>query len=149
MFWKIGRVILVLSLSVFMNLFNLAYAVEKLLPSCATVLTDTVTDNVPSVEKTTFTQDTGTIYLICKSDNVQKGQQIKVVWIAADTNGIAAANYRMDEKILEVPDNASKDNPWNATFSLEKPTAGWALGTYHVDLYEGDKLFKTVKFTIN
>jgi outer membrane usher protein FimD/PapC len=65
------------------------------------------------------------------------------VWIADDVGSAAPANTKIDESTLE----ADQDDYYGA-FSLSKPTAGWPVGSYHVDIYLNDKLATTAHFTI-
>jgi len=118
------------------------------LPQLLTQMGDTLSNDKVAVEKSSFNKDTAAVYLVVTSDGVKKGQEMKAVWIAEDTNGVAPANYKIDEKSVSVDDAMSSGKNYIVTFSLSKPNAGWPLGTYHVDLYLGDTLAKTIKFDI-
>jgi hypothetical protein len=65
------------------------------------------------------------------------------VWIAVDVGDAAPANTKIDESTL----TADQDDFYGA-FSLTKPTKGWPAGKYRVDIYNGDELATSVKFTI-
>ncbi len=112
-------------------------------------LTDQVSANdVPGGAKESFSQTTPTIYLICDSDKVSKGEQVKATWIAVDTHDVAPANYKIDEKSLTVDKDITNDQTYTANLSLSKPDKGWPAGTYRVDLYVNDKLDKSVPFNV-
>ncbi|MEO8401148.1 MAG: hypothetical protein ABI597_05035 [Gammaproteobacteria bacterium] len=118
-------------------------------PKFDCTLTDELTaDKKPGDAKDTFSKTTPLIYLICESDEVEKGQSIKAEWIAADTNNIAPANYKIDEKSLDVKKELDDDQVFTANFSLSIPNKGWPVGSYRVDLYVDNKLSQSVKFTV-
>ncbi len=118
-------------------------------PAMKTVISDNVVnDEAVGGEKTVFTKDTNKVFVVVTTDQVKPGQVVKSIWIADDTNGAAPANYQIDEKSLDVGKDMNSDKNWVATFSLSKPTAGWPLGQYHVDIYVDKVLAKTIKFTV-
>src|SRR6202171_3547764 len=92
---------------------------------------------------TTFTADTPQIFAFFKTNGVQDGDKLRSVWIAEDVGDAAPANTKIDEKTL----NAEGDTD-DGVFSLSKPTKGWPVGKYRLEIYVGDELAKTVKFTI-
>ena len=91
---------------------------------------------------TTFSSDTPKIYALWKSDTVKEGEKVRSVWIADDVGEVAPRNTKIDEATV----TATGDK--GGTFSLSKPDKGWPAGQYHLDLYVGDKLAETLKFTI-
>ncbi len=93
--------------------------------------TDTFPANVPKV------------YAFFHSTGTKKGDKVRGVFIADDVGDAAPANTTIDEATL----TADGDN-YSGSFSLSKPTAGWPVGKYHVDIYVGDDLATSVKFTI-
>lgn len=116
-----------------------------------TTLTDKVTGNDDPVgQKDVFNKDTTMIYVTWKSDQVKRGQNIKAVWIADDTNNAAPPNYKIAEKGTAIEDGliGKVATYWTGKFTLSRPTAGWPLGKYHVDIYLDNQLIKTVKFSI-
>lgn len=60
-----------------------------------------------------------------------------------DVGDAAPANTKIDEATL----TADQDDFYGA-FSLTKPTKGWPVGKYRVDIYNGDELATSVTFTI-
>jgi hypothetical protein len=91
----------------------------------------------------TFTADVPKLYAFFRSTGTAKGDVLRGVWIADDVGAAAPANTKIDEASI----TADQDNYFGA-FSLTKPTNGWPPGSYHVDIYLGDDLATTVKFTI-
>jgi hypothetical protein len=90
-----------------------------------------------------FTNDVPQLYAFFRSTGTKKGDVLRGVWIADDVGAAAPANTKIDEASI----TADQDDYYGA-FSLTKPTAGWPVGSYHVDIYLGDTLATTAKFTI-
>lgn len=97
-------------------------------------------DDDPS---TTFAADTAKICAFFKTKGLQDGDKLHSVWIAEDVGDAAPKETKIDEKTL----NAEGDTD-DGVFSLSKPTKGWPVGKYRLEIYVGDELAKTVKFTI-
>ena len=97
-------------------------------------------DSKPAV---TFASDVPTLYAFFRSTGTKKGDKLRGVWIATDVGEAAPKNTKIDEATLPATD----DNFYGA-FSLSKPTKGWPLGEYRVEIYDGDQLATTVKFSI-
>ena len=93
--------------------------------------TDTFDTNVPK------------LYAFFKTKGSTKGDKLRAVWIAEDVGDAAPKNTKIDEASL----TADQDNFFGA-FSLSKPTEGWPEGSYRVDIYNGDKVANSAKFTI-
>ena len=117
-------------------------------PSVTCVVTDKASDDTPIDKKDSFDSNTPLIYLLCTSDEVHEGQQIKAVWIAADTQGMAPANYVIHEKSFDVTKNMDNSKEWTIKYSLSKPYAGWPTGKYHVDLYVDNQRLQSIKFQV-
>jgi hypothetical protein len=121
-----------------------------------TILTDKMTaDNNAGEPKDVMSPDTPAIYVFWKSDQLKDGQKLKSVWIADDTNNVAPANYKIDEATFELnkdfKDKMLSSLPgsyWGGKFDVTKPTSGWPVGKYHVDIYVDDALVKTINFTV-
>ena len=90
-----------------------------------------------------FANDVPQLYAFFRSTGTKKGDVLRGVWIADDVGSAAPANTKIDEASI----TADQDDYYGA-FSLSKPTAGWPVGSYHVDIYLGDTLATTTKFTI-
>ena len=91
----------------------------------------------------TFPADVDKLYAFFRTKGTEKGDKLRGVWIAEDVGDAAPANTKIDEASL----TADEDNFYGA-FSLTKPTKGWPVGKYRVEIYAGDELATTVKFTI-
>lgn len=126
-----------------------ATATNAAAPKFDCILTDTV-DNAgrPGAAKNAFQQTTPLIYLICQSDQVKKGQIVKAEWIADDTHNAAPANYKIQEKSVDVSRQPTGDEVFTANFSLSKPDKGWPAGTYHVALFVDNSPLKSVNFSV-
>jgi len=92
---------------------------------------------------TTFSADVPQIYCFFRTKGSEKGDKLRAVWIADDVGDAAPADTKIDEASL----TADQENYFGA-FSLSKPTKGWPVGKYHVDIYNGDDVGTTVKFSI-
>ena len=90
-----------------------------------------------------FPLDTAKLYALFKTKGLQNGEKIRGVWIAEDVGEAAPKETKIDEKTLEM-----KGDTDDGVFSLSKPTKGWPPGKYRLELYVGDELNTTTKFTI-
>ncbi|MDR3385647.1 MAG: hypothetical protein P4L92_01235 [Rudaea sp.] len=90
-----------------------------------------------------FAPDTAKIFLHAGLVDVASGSKLSSTWIAEDTGGVAPANYKIDSVTLNVGMLTNV-----ATFSLSKPTAGWPVGKYRVDLFIDGKASGTVHFKV-
>ncbi|NTJ68446.1 hypothetical protein G6M50_23745 [Agrobacterium rhizogenes] len=94
--------------------------------------------------ETTLPADSAAIYLSAGvTDDISSGSKITVSWIAVDTNGVAPANYKIDEATFDI---GSLENHVDA--SLSKPNAGFPVGKYKVVLSVDGKVMETVEFSI-
>ena len=91
----------------------------------------------------TFAANVPELYAFFRSKGTHEGDRLRGVWIAVDVGDAAPANTKIDESTL----TADQDDFYGA-FSLTKPTKGWPVGKYRVDIYNGDELATSVKFTI-
>jgi len=92
---------------------------------------------------TFFDLATDKIYCRWQSDSLHTGDVLRAEWVAEDVGAVAPKNYKIAEsptKISSVQDNGA--------FTLSRPTNGWPVGKYRVEIYDGDKLVETVKFDI-
>jgi|HubBroStandDraft_6_1064221.scaffolds.fasta_scaffold821767_2 hypothetical protein len=92
---------------------------------------------------TTFAVDTPKIFALFKTKGVQDGDKLRGVWIAEDVGDAAPKETKIDENTLKAEGDTD-----DGAFSLSKPTKGWPVGKYRLEIYVGDELAKTVKFTI-
>lgn len=90
-----------------------------------------------------FPADVPEVYAFFKSTGTKKGETLRAVWIAEDVGDAAPKETKIDESTL----TADQDNFFGA-FSLSKPTKGWPVGQYRVEIYSGSEVATTVKFEI-
>ena len=90
-----------------------------------------------------FAPDVAKIYAFFKTKGSKKGDKLRAVWIAEDVGEAAPQNTKIDEATL----TADNDDFFGA-FSLSKPTKGWPLGDYRVDIYNGEQVATSVSFII-
>lgn len=90
-----------------------------------------------------FSADVPKLYAFFIGDGLTVGDKLRCVWIAEDVGDAAPKNTKVDETTLEVSDANQQ-----GAASLSKPTNGWPVGKYRVEMYLGEKLAETVKFTI-
>jgi hypothetical protein len=92
---------------------------------------------------TTFAADVPKLYAFFRTKGTESGDKLRGVWIAEDVGEAAPENTKIDEATL----TADQEDFYGA-FSLTKPTKGWPIGKYRVEIYNGDELATTVKFAI-
>jgi hypothetical protein len=92
---------------------------------------------------TTFAADVPKLCAFFRSKGTQAGDKLRGVWIAEDVGDAAPKKTKIDEATL-----TADENDFYGAFSLTKPTKGWPAGKYRVDIYVGDELATTAKFTI-
>jgi hypothetical protein len=92
---------------------------------------------------TMFDTDLPKIYVRWQGEELKKGDKIRIVWIAEDVGAAAPKNYKVSEA-SEVADGPRAFG----TFTLSRPNKGWPPGKYRVEMYDGDQLADTIKFTI-
>lgn len=73
---------------------------------------------------------------------VAPGAKVTVTWVAVDTNGVAPANYKIDEVDIPVPDAAQNQ----IYSSISKPTSDWPVGLYEVDIAVDGKFVSKTDF---
>src|SRR5260370_39673675 len=92
---------------------------------------------------TTFASNTPKLYAIFKTEGAKAGDKIRGVLIAEDVGDVAPANTKVLETILDMEGDTQAGD-----FSFSKPTNGWQVGKYHVEIYVNDELEKKFNFTI-
>ena len=103
----------------------------------------TITTGPGAEETTSLAPDTPKVFAIFKTKGLQKGDKLRGVWIAEDVGKVAPANSKIGEKTLALDEDTD-----DGDFSLSKPTKGWPVGKYRLEIYVNDKLATTEKFTI-
>jgi len=104
----------------------------------AAVVTD---DRQGKTEKTVFSPDTRTIYVLTNIADVPAGTTMKAVWIAETAKGYQP-NETMDEASLAVGGNLT-----SAVFNYTRNDP-WPNGSYRVELYLADALAHTARFRV-
>ncbi|MEY3480202.1 MAG: hypothetical protein RIQ71_977 [Verrucomicrobiota bacterium] len=92
---------------------------------------------------TSFTADTPKLFAFFRTTGTKKGDELRGEWIAVDVGEAAPANTKIDEATV----TGDKDDFFGA-FSLSKPTNGWPVGDYKVEIYSGDEVVGTAEFSI-
>lgn len=105
-----------------------------------------IVSNIKDAEETKMTlpSDSAAIYLSAGiTDEIKSGSKLTVSWIAVDTNGVAPANYKIDEASFDI---GMLENHVDA--SLNKPNAGFPVGKYEAVLAVDGKEIETIDFII-
>src|SRR6266446_8222185 len=84
---------------------------------------------------TTFASNTPNLYAIFKTEGAKAGDKIRGVLIAEDVGDVAPANTKVLESIFDVEAETEVGE-----FSFSKPTNGWPVGKYRVEIYVNDEL---------
>lgn len=90
-----------------------------------------------------FSADVPKLYAFYIGEALKAGDKLRGAWIAEDVGAAAPKETKIDEATITA--ETPKDS---GAFSLSKPTAGWPVGKYRVDIYVNEKLAESVKFTI-
>ena len=93
-------------------------------------------------ETTVFKPESPKIVCVFKVEGASLGMSVKGVWIAEDVGASAPPNYKIAEKGLVLPFMNS------GSLTLTKPDRGWPIGSDRLEIYFGDKLARTVKFSV-
>jgi len=94
-------------------------------------------------EETSFAADTPSLFAMFKTKGIKDGDKVRGVLIAEDVGDVAPANTKVLEKTLAL--NGDTDD---GDFNFSKPTKGWPVGKYRVEVYVNDELATTAKFAI-
>ncbi|MEI6536982.1 MAG: hypothetical protein WCN98_16685 [Verrucomicrobiaceae bacterium] len=94
---------------------------------------------------TAFTADAPKIYAFYIGDALKTGDKINGVWIVEDAGAAAPKETKIDEAVVITAETPTD----HGAFALSKPTAGWPVGKYRVEISVNDKLAETLKFTIS
>ena len=103
----------------------------------------TLLEELDGDAKATFGLETAKIYALWKGDATLPNDKVRSVWIAADVGDAEPKNSKIDE--ASVVTRVANEG---GTFVLTKPDRGWTPGKYRLELYVGEKLAETLKFTI-
>ena len=103
----------------------------------------TMTTGLEDDPTTTFSSNTSILYAMFKTKGAKNGDKIRGVLIAEDVGDVAPANTKVLEKTLDMEGDTD-----DGDFNFSKPTKGWPVGKYRVEIYVNDELATTAKFTI-
>ena|ERR1700736_528249 len=92
---------------------------------------------------TTFASNAPKLYAIFKTKGVTPGDKIRGVLIAEDVGDVAPANTKVLEKTISLEGDTD-----DGDFNFSKPTNGWPVGKYRVEIYVNDELVTKLNFTI-
>jgi outer membrane usher protein FimD/PapC len=92
---------------------------------------------------TSFAADTPKLFAMFKTTGIKNGDKLRGVLIAEDVGDVAPANTKVLEKTLTLEEDTD-----DGDFKFSKPTKGWPVGKYRVEIYVNDDLATTLDFTI-
>jgi uncharacterized RDD family membrane protein YckC len=92
----------------------------------------------------TFAPSQANIVCVFQVEGVAAGTPVRSVWIADDVGNAAPPNTKLAEKSIAAPDGGE----FSGDFNLSGPSSGWPVGKYHLDIYIGDTLAKSLSYTI-
>ena len=92
----------------------------------------------------TISADTEELVFKYEVKGDSSGQSVSGSWIAEDVGEAAPP-----ETLIDAPAEVKLGSLENqVTFKLSRPTAGWPLGKYRLEVKAGDKMVDTQKFSI-
>jgi hypothetical protein len=94
--------------------------------------------------QTVFAPDTPKIVLHAEIFEMPVGTRLTATWIAVKTEA-APANYKIESADVEIKQAVASDE---TSFWLTKPTAGWPVGDYKVDLSINGQVATSVSFEV-
>ncbi len=89
-----------------------------------------------------FPRDTPKIVCVWRGKGIKPGTVLKGVWIAEDVGNAAPPNYKLLEKSMTI--TVENEGSLNVT----KPTNGWPVGKYRIEIYLNNTRVKSLPFTI-
>jgi hypothetical protein len=93
---------------------------------------------------TTFTADALNIYLIWKGEQLQPGDEIRVIWIAEDVGNASPEESKIGERSIPV----HKPNDGGSCFVSRPRDRLWPAGKYRAEVYIGKRAAAVLRFTI-
>jgi hypothetical protein len=91
----------------------------------------------------TAAPDTPKLFALFKTEGAKNGDKLRGVLIAEDVGDVAPVNTTVLEKTLTLDGDTD-----DGDFSFSKPTKGWPVGKYRLEIYVNDELTNTLDFTI-
>jgi hypothetical protein len=89
-----------------------------------------------------FARDTPKIVCVWRGKGIKSGTVLNGVWIAEDVGNAAPPNYKIAEKSMTI----TVEN--EGSLNMTKPTNGWPVGKYRLEIYLNDTRVKNLPFTI-
>jgi uncharacterized RDD family membrane protein YckC len=89
---------------------------------------------------TEFNPDTPQLVCVWEIAGTDPSTPLKSVWIAEDVGDAAPPNYQLAEKSMSGVNEGK--------FYVTRPTSGWPVGKYRLEIYIGGKLAKQIPFSI-
>jgi hypothetical protein len=138
---RFGRITSLLLIGLLLYLELVAAEPARAAPPrfASVILTD---DKDRKVEKTVFAPDTPVIYAIFVLADVPANTTLRCVWIAEKTQ-VAPPDHKIDEFKIQVGGRITQGN-----CSFSKPTAGWPVGEYRLEMSLGERLAHTARFRV-
>ena len=93
---------------------------------------------------TTFSPDVLNIYLIWKGEQLQPGDEIRVLWIAEDVGEASPTESKIGERSIPV----HKSNDGGSCFVSRPRDQLWPVGKYRAEIYIGKRVVGVLRFTI-
>ncbi len=137
------RTVLAIAIGCFGIFFCVGLAIAAGRPRITKAVLGTgVTDNYEIVNGANeFPPDEPKIFCAWKAEGVTD-EKLRGVWIAEDVGKVAPPDYKIDEATLNMARATA------GSFSLSKPDNNFPVGKYRLEIYIGEELAKTVRFTI-
>lgn len=92
---------------------------------------------------TSFSSDVEQVMVFFRSKGTKAGDKVRIAFVAEDVGDVAPKNYKIDESSFAL----DKDDG-NGGGKMSRPNNGWPVGKYRAEIYNGDTLATSVKFTI-
>jgi hypothetical protein len=89
-----------------------------------------------------FSPDTPQIFLSIGFKGMAQGSKITATWVAVKVDGAAPGTKIASTDVSVAAGNDSAD------FSMTKPTNGWPIGDYRVDIEVGGKIVTSGRFEV-
>jgi hypothetical protein len=96
-----------------------------------------------SKPSTSFSSDVDQVMVFFHSKGTKSGDKVRIAWIAEDVGDAAPKDYKIDEASFDL----EKDDG-DGGGKISRPTNGWPIGKYRAEIYAGDTLATSVKFSI-
>ena len=130
--------------------FSILLAVLALIASTlACSLTETSLNNLRTAKDqdgaqaaTVFGKD-DTVFVVGDLSNGVKGNVVTSKWYVDKAEGYEAGSL-IDTSDLNIEENGS----YSINFYMDKPTDGWPVGSYKVEIFFNSELKSTLNFTV-